>query len=90
MNLLFGNEAVEALVFTTATVATSDNEETVTKVAEQAKSVSEVKGITDDWTQSENLENSAEGGNSLTAEVPQASRSHKKTLITRKEDFYGR
>jgi hypothetical protein len=50
-------------------VATSDNEETASKVADQEESVNEVKGITDDWTQSENLENSTEGSNCLTAKV---------------------
>jgi hypothetical protein len=31
-------------------VATSDNEETISKVADQEESVNEVTGMTDDWT----------------------------------------
>jgi hypothetical protein len=53
----------------------------------QEVSVDEVKGITDDWTQSENLENSTEVSNSSTAEVLRASRRHKKPSVARKEDF---
>jgi hypothetical protein len=51
------------------TVAASDNEEIISNVADQEESVEEVKGITDDWTHSENLENSTEVSNSSTAEV---------------------
>jgi hypothetical protein len=57
-------------------VAASDNEEAISNVADQEESADEVKGITDDWTQSENLENSKEVSNSSAAEVLRASRRH--------------
>jgi hypothetical protein len=41
-------------------VDTSDIEESMSNVADQEKSVTEVKGVTDDRTQSENLEKSTE------------------------------
>jgi hypothetical protein len=41
-------------------VAASDNEEAISNVADQEESVAEVKGITDDWTQLENMENPTE------------------------------
>jgi hypothetical protein len=50
-------------------VAASGNQEAVSNIADQEESVSEVKGITDDWTQLENLENSTEVSNCSTAEV---------------------
>jgi hypothetical protein len=54
-------------------VATSDIEESISNIADQEKSVAEVKGVTDDRTQSENLENSTEVNNSSTAKVLRAS-----------------
>jgi hypothetical protein len=58
---------------------------------DQEELVDEVKGITDNWIQSENLENSTEVSNSSTAKVLRTSRRHKKPPVTRKEvSFYGR
>jgi hypothetical protein len=69
------------------TIAASDNEEAISNVAEQEELVDEVKGITDDWTHSENLENSTEVISS-SAKVLRESRSYKKPPITRKEDIF--
>jgi hypothetical protein len=50
-------------------VAASDNEKAVSNAVDQEELVDEVKGITDDLTQSENLKNSTEVSNSSTAKV---------------------